>query len=130
MDADVRYRAETVDAGPLPIRQVSLHARLDHGLLTIDPLALTLPQGAISGSVRLDARNATPVTSINLALAHAQLQEVLPRVQGQPAAEGALAARRGSPAPAVVGARGGGQRQRRGRRSPSRVDRCASCSPS
>jgi uncharacterized protein involved in outer membrane biogenesis len=92
MDADVRYRAESVDAGPLPIREVSLHARLDHGLLTLDPLSLILPQGALSGSVRLDARGATPVSAINLALAHAQLQEVLPRVQGQPAAEGALAA--------------------------------------
>jgi hypothetical protein len=92
MDADVHYRAETVDAGPLPIRQMILHARLDHGLLTLDPLSLVLPQGALSGSIRLDARGATPVTSINLALAHAQVQELLPRIQGQPPAEGSLAA--------------------------------------
>jgi hypothetical protein len=92
MDADVRYRAETVDAGPLPIKQVMLRARLDHGLLTLDPLSLILPQGALSGDVRLDARGATPVTQLNLQLAHAQVQELLPRVGGTPPAEGPLAA--------------------------------------
>jgi hypothetical protein len=78
MDADVRYRAETVDAGPLPIREVAIHAKLDRGLLTLQPLSLILPQGALSGWVRLNARGATPVTAIDLALANAQVQELLP----------------------------------------------------
>jgi len=93
MDADVRYRADSVDAGPLPIRQLSLRARLDNGLLTIDPLALTLPQGALTGWVRLNARGATPVTSINLALKGVQVQELLPTPKGPPAFVGALEAR-------------------------------------
>jgi hypothetical protein len=84
MDADVRYRAETVDAGPLPIREVVLHVKLDHGLLTLSPLSLVLPQGALSGRVRLDARGATPVTAIDLALARAQVQELLPAKDGAP----------------------------------------------
>jgi len=92
MDADVRYRAETVDAGPLPIRQMVVRARLDHGLLTLDPISLILPQGALSGDIRLDARRRRPVTTVNLALAHAQVQELLPLVRGQPPAEGDLAA--------------------------------------
>jgi hypothetical protein len=78
MDANVRYSAATVDAGPLPIRQVALHARLDHGLLTVDPFSLILPVGALSGSVRLNARGATPITSMNVALAHAKVEELLP----------------------------------------------------
>jgi AsmA family protein len=93
MDADIRYRAESVDAGPLPVRQLSLRARLDNGLLTIDPLALTLPQGALAGSVRLNARGATPVTTINLALTNAQVQELLPASKGPPPFTGALQAR-------------------------------------
>jgi hypothetical protein len=77
-DADVRYRAQSVDAGPLPIRQLMLHAKLDHGLLLVDPVALTLPQGALSGHVRLDARGGTPRTAMDLTLAQAQVQELLP----------------------------------------------------
>jgi hypothetical protein len=94
-DADVRYRAESVDAGPLPIRQLSLHARLDHGLLLVDPLALSLPQGAISGHVRLDARGPTPLSTIDLTLARAQVQELLPARPGAGPAplQGSLEAR-------------------------------------
>jgi uncharacterized protein involved in outer membrane biogenesis len=92
-DADIRYRAESVDAGSLPIRELLLHARLDHGLLTVDPLSLILPQGSLSGSVRLDARGATPHTSIDLALTHGQVQELLPKRPGPPAIEGGLEAR-------------------------------------
>jgi hypothetical protein len=93
-DADIRYRAESVDAGPLPIRKVAMHARLDHGLLTVDPLSLLLPQGALSGHIRLDARGPTPLTSIDLALAHAKVEELLPRRgAGPPAVEGELEAR-------------------------------------
>jgi uncharacterized protein involved in outer membrane biogenesis len=95
MDGDVRYSAATVDAGPLPIRQVALHARLDHGLLTLDPFSLTLPVGALSGSVRLDARGATPLTSMNVALAHAKVEELLPAraAAGLPPVQGDLAGR-------------------------------------
>jgi uncharacterized protein involved in outer membrane biogenesis len=93
MDADVRYHAESVDAGPLPIRGLSLHARLDHGLLTIDPLSLTLPQGALSGHVTLDARKDTPQVALDLAIARAQLAELLPKSGGTPPLEGTLEAR-------------------------------------
>lgn len=92
-DADVSYRAERVDAGALPIRQLSLHATLDHGLLVVDPLSLLLSQGAISGRVRLDARGATPVTAIDLALARARVQDLVSLPSGPPAIEGALEAR-------------------------------------
>jgi AsmA family protein len=90
MDADVRYTAESVDAGPLPIRQLALHVRLDHGLLNVDPFAVTLPVGALSGSVRLDARGAVPLTSLNVTLARAQVQELLPKSSNQAAFQGAL----------------------------------------
>jgi len=93
MDADVRYRADTVDAGPLPIHQLTLHVRLDHGLLTVDPLAMTLTQGELTGSLKINARGATPVTTINMALDNAQVQEMLPPAKGGPPLQGSLQAR-------------------------------------
>lgn len=77
MDADVRYRADTVDAGPLPVREVLVHARLDHGLLTLDPASLVLPQGALAGRLRLDARGATPQVAADISLARADIGELV-----------------------------------------------------
>ncbi|HZZ88436.1 MAG TPA: AsmA family protein [Caulobacteraceae bacterium] len=96
-DVDVRYKAGSVDAGPLPVRQLTLHAKLDHGLLLVEPLSLTLPQGALSGHIRLDARGATPLSSVDLMLARAQVQELLPAAKltaaGPPPVQGLLEAR-------------------------------------
>ena len=92
MDADVRYHAETVAAGPTPVRKVAIRARLAHGVLTLDPISLTLPQGALSGDVQLDARGAIPATTLDLTLAHAEAQELLPAMRGEAPAEGPLLA--------------------------------------
>jgi hypothetical protein len=43
--------------------------------------------------VRLDARSATPLTSVNVALARAQVQELLPKSAGAAPIEGALVGR-------------------------------------
>ena len=93
MDADVRYRAETVAAGPLPVRQVVVHARLDHGLLTLDPVSLVLPQGALSGHVRLDARTDTPKVGADISLARATIGDVVGKTRVAGAISGALEGR-------------------------------------
>jgi len=90
MDADVRYQAETVDAGPLSVRQVVIRVRLDHGLLTLDPASLVLPQGALSGRVQIDARPAVPKVDLDITLAHANLGELVSRTKGAGAISGDL----------------------------------------
>ncbi|HUZ11444.1 MAG TPA: AsmA family protein [Caulobacteraceae bacterium] len=92
MDADVSYRAASVAAGPLPIRQVILHVRLDHSLLAVDPLAMVLPQGALSGWVRIDARGARPAEALDLSLAHARIEDLLPKPKGAAPLRGELEA--------------------------------------
>jgi len=82
-----------VDAGRLPVRALSLRLALDHGLLTIDPLMVNLPQGDLAGSIRLNARAKTPVTTIDLRLDNARLETMVKRVAGPPAIEGGLFAR-------------------------------------
>ncbi|MFN3515060.1 MAG: AsmA family protein [Phenylobacterium sp.] len=87
MDADVRYRAENVRDAMLPLRGAATHVKLENGLLTADPVRFELPQGAISGSARLDARRDTPVSSIDLRLANARLEQLI-TVSGTPLAGG------------------------------------------
>jgi len=94
MDADVRYRAATINAQNLPLRALTTHIKLDDGLLTANPLNFTLPQGSLAGQVSLNARQATPVTSLDMRLSNARLEQFIP-VRGAtgPALEGGLAAR-------------------------------------
>jgi uncharacterized protein involved in outer membrane biogenesis len=93
MDGELRYRAETVDAGRLPIRQVRLHANLDHGLLKIDPATFTLPQGVLDGRVRIDARGERPTEIVDIALSHARIEQLIARRQGVMPIQGGLSAR-------------------------------------
>ncbi len=94
-DAKLRYHAASILARPgLPLRSASFDVRLDHGLLIIDPLAFDFPQGSLSGSVRIDARDAVPQDQIDLKITNIRLQDLLTRKGGaQPAVEGVLEAR-------------------------------------
>jgi uncharacterized protein involved in outer membrane biogenesis len=57
MDADVHFRAKSIQAGQIPFKQVALHVKLDDGILSLDPFAFEMPQGHITGNARIDARN-------------------------------------------------------------------------
>jgi AsmA family protein len=92
-DARLTYRADSVDAGKAPIRSLLLKLSLDHGLLTIDPLAMRLPQGDVSGLVRLSARGRTPVTTVNMSVANARVESFIGRGAKTPPLTGGLYAR-------------------------------------
>jgi uncharacterized protein involved in outer membrane biogenesis len=94
MDADVRYRAATINAPGWPVKAATTHIKLDNGLLTANPLNVSLPQGSLNGQVSLNARQATPVTSLDMRLSNARLEQFIP-VRGEtgPALEGGLVAR-------------------------------------
>lgn len=94
MDAKVSYRAETVNAPNLPLRKVSLEMSLAAGVLTLDPLAFTFSRGDLRGKVRLDARQSTPRTDIDVRLTNGRLEDFIPlQSAGKPAIEGSVMAR-------------------------------------
>ena len=76
MDAQVHYRAESVQAQKLPLKAVDLGVKLDHGLLGIDPFAVTLPMGQVAGNVKIDARTDVPRTDLDLRITHMDLGAV------------------------------------------------------
>jgi hypothetical protein len=57
IDADVHFRATSIEAGTVPFTEVSLHVRLDDSVLTLDPLRFDMAQGRIAGKVAIDARS-------------------------------------------------------------------------
>ncbi len=95
MDAEVTYRAQTVNAPNLPLRKVSLDLDLKKGVLTVDPLSFTFSRGDLSGRIKLDASGKIPRTDADLRLANGHLEEFIPikNTDGQPAIEGMIAAR-------------------------------------
>ncbi len=93
MDAKVRYRALAVKANGIALRQVTLGVTLDHGLLVLDPIDLSFPQGRLTGLARIDARGAVQKDSVDLALTGLRVQDVAPKIQGQPPLEGVINAR-------------------------------------
>jgi uncharacterized protein involved in outer membrane biogenesis len=94
MDAKVSYRAASVDAGRLSIRALTLDISLDHGLLAINPLDVTMPQGRVAGTIRLDARRAMPTEAIDIRLTNGRLEHLVAAKPGaSPALEGGVYAR-------------------------------------
>jgi uncharacterized protein involved in outer membrane biogenesis len=85
MDATVHYRALTVVAQKVPIRHLDFTLRLKNGVMDIQPLSLTLPQGQISGTVKIDASRDVPDVSLDLRLNSIQLAEFRPRNSAPPA---------------------------------------------
>lgn len=76
MDADVRFKARSIDAGSVPLQQVAFHIKLDDGLLTLVPFEFELPQGRLSGTARVDARGEIPHTQMDIRIEGVQLDQL------------------------------------------------------
>jgi len=82
MDADVHYRAASVNAQRIPFKEVAWRLRLDHGVMTIDPLSFVLPEGRVAARLRIDARRDVPdvvldgrLSAVDLSQFHARNSE-------------------------------------------------------
>jgi uncharacterized protein involved in outer membrane biogenesis len=94
MDADVRYRAQSVETSRWPLKRFALDLKLDDGLLTLDPLEFDFPQGRLAGKIRIDGRADTPETDLDMRITNVALQQFMPAKPGQPPPiEGMLEAR-------------------------------------
>lgn len=94
MDAQVKYRAETVNAPNLPLSKVALDLALKDGVLTGDPVSLTFSRGTLAGKARLDASGKVPRTDVDMRLTGGRLEDWFKqRFQGQPVLGGQMVAR-------------------------------------
>jgi uncharacterized protein involved in outer membrane biogenesis len=76
MDADVRFRATSIDAGSVPLKEVAFRVKLDGGVLSLDPFAFEMPQGRLSGQAKIDARKDIPAAHIDLRIKDIQLEQL------------------------------------------------------
>jgi hypothetical protein len=76
MDADVKFRATSIDAGSLPLKEVAFHVKLDEGILRLDPFAFEMAQGRLSGQAKIDARKDIPAVHIDMRVKDIQLEQL------------------------------------------------------
>jgi hypothetical protein len=79
MNADVEYKAAAINVSTLPLKEVALHLRLEDGQLVLNPLTLTLPQGTVSGTLAVDARQDVPGVELDVILSGARLENFVPK---------------------------------------------------
>jgi AsmA family protein len=75
------------------MKKVHFHLNLQDGRIILDPLTFALPQGEFAGVVAIDARGATPQTSIDMKLSGVDLAQFKPKAGKEPPLEGQLLGR-------------------------------------
>ncbi|MEL1263598.1 AsmA family protein [Pseudoxanthomonas putridarboris] len=81
MDADVRWKAQRINAPGLPIDNMDAHLLLDAGLLRLEPLNFGVAQGNVRSTIRMDARADTIRTDARIAARGLDLGKLFPDVQ-------------------------------------------------
>ncbi|HEU4626802.1 MAG TPA: AsmA family protein, partial [Steroidobacteraceae bacterium] len=92
-DVQLDYRAAQVHSAHLPNRALSLKLDLQDGVITLDPVAVALPQGEIKGTVHIDARDDVAQTAVDATLSGVQLSQFKPKSAASAPFEGALRGR-------------------------------------
>jgi uncharacterized protein involved in outer membrane biogenesis len=93
MDANVTFKAQSVISSKIPLRHVQFHLLLDNGVLRLDPLSVTLPQGQLAGRVQIDASKDVPQSDIDMNLERVDLAQFKPASAADSPMEGMLAGR-------------------------------------
>jgi AsmA family protein len=93
MDARVRLHADSIQTSKVPLKALDLGVNIDDAQLSIDPLQLTLPQGQLSGLVRIDTRRSPAVAALDLRLRDVRLAQFHPAKSSQSPIEGLLESR-------------------------------------
>lgn len=94
MDANVHFQAKSIEAGKVPFKQVAFRVKLDAGVLSLDPIALEMPQGRLTGNAKIDARGDVPKVHIDVRMKDIQLDQLKGKApDAPPALEGVMQAR-------------------------------------
>ena len=80
MDADVKFKANRIDAPKLPLERMSAHLVLENGVAKVAPLDFRAAGGEIASHVTLDARQASIETTFTAEVKGLELPKLFPKV--------------------------------------------------
>lgn len=81
MDADVRWKAQRINAPGLPIDDMDAHLKLDAGMLQLVPLNFGVAGGDIRSTIRMDAREKAIRTNARISVRRLDLSRLFPEVK-------------------------------------------------
>ncbi|WP_369980177.1 AsmA family protein [Xanthomonas bundabergensis] len=90
MDADVRWKAQRINAQTLPLDDMDAHLKLNDGVLLLQPLDFGVAGGNIRSDIRMDARKPTIATRAQISVRGMQLGKLFPDGQLAKEASGAI----------------------------------------
>lgn len=75
MDANIHYKAASVQSQDFPLRSFELKMTIDHGVLKAAPVSFALTQGTIAGNVTIDARKKIPAVAADIRVRDIKLEQ-------------------------------------------------------
>ena len=81
MDADVKFRGESIRNKELPVEHLVSHLKVDNGLLTLDPVNFAVAGGNIISNITINTRPEVPRGEIKIAVKRLQLPKLLPKME-------------------------------------------------
>jgi AsmA family protein len=75
MDANVRYRADSVKTQKISIREIVANLKLENGVLTFTPASFVLPQGKLTSNIKVDGSKDVPEVEIDSRLTQVRLSQ-------------------------------------------------------
>ncbi|MGH8131200.1 MAG: AsmA family protein [Steroidobacteraceae bacterium] len=93
VDANVDFRADAVQTVRVPLEAVTIRAKLTDGVMQLDPVVFTLPQGKLAGAITLNTRAPVPETDMDMRLSGVRLEQFKPKNAAQGPFSGMLLAR-------------------------------------
>lgn len=93
MDADVTLKAERINAPGLPLDDMDAHLFLDDGVLRLDPLNFGVADGDVRSTVRMNARESTIRTKLDMTAKNVKLGKLMPDAKLTESAVGSIGGR-------------------------------------
>ncbi|GAC1307963.1 MAG: AsmA family protein [Steroidobacteraceae bacterium] len=93
MNADVKFRADSVSAPKVPMKHVDFHVVLNDGVLNMNPLAFVLDAGQFTGKVQIDARQNDPLSDIDMRIDKIDLSQFKSATMKQSPIDGTMLGR-------------------------------------
>jgi AsmA family protein len=76
MDADVQFKATSIEAGKVPFSMVNIHVKLKDGVLALNPVQFDMPEGRLRGAINIDARENVPTVRMDIRATDIKLDQL------------------------------------------------------
>jgi uncharacterized protein involved in outer membrane biogenesis len=93
VDADVRFKGESILMRDIPLDDITVHMKLNHGKLSLNPLDFGVAKGHITSQIAMDAAKDVIQVNADATVKNLEVKELMPKVKEGKASAGKLGGR-------------------------------------